>query len=367
MKILWFRVGAYERALLFRGGALTEVLGPGLYLRAAVFEQLEVETFSERWPFINSERLDVIARSGLLAAETRLLELGDRERAIVRVDGRLTRVLGPGRTMLWTGFAKVEVEMVDVGAIRLERSDLKPLLALEGARSWIEEVVVPQGSIGLVYLGGEVREVLQAGAYAFWRGVAHLEVKTVDTRLQVLEVAGQDLLTADLVSVRLNATAMVRISDPVRALAAAESATQALYREAQLVVRAVVGARTLDQLLASKVEVAGELDTALRAKAALLGIEIESFGIRDIVLPGEMKAIMNRVTEARKAAEANLVTRREETAAMRSQLNTARLLEGNPTLMRLRELEVLEKVAEKTNLQVLLGEGRLTERIVKMI
>ena len=74
--------------------------------------------------------------------------------------------------------------------------------------------------------------------------------------------------------------------------------------------------------------------------------------IRDVILPGEMKVLLNRVTEAKKAAEANLIARREETAAMRSQANTAKLLADNPTLMRLRELEVLEKVAANSKLNV---------------
>jgi hypothetical protein len=78
-----------------------------------------------------------------------------------------------------------------------------------------------------------------------------------------------------------------------------------------------------------------------------------------VILPGEMKDLMNKVTEAKKAAEANLIVRREETAAMRSQANTAKVLEGNPTLMRLRELEVLERVATSGKLNVVLGEKGL--------
>ena len=110
-----------------------------------------------------------------------------------------------------------------------------------------------------------------------------------------------------------------------------------------------------------------ELDEALRARVTAIGLEVVSLGIRDVILPGEMKDLMNKVTEARKAAEASLITRREETAAMRSQANTAKILETNPTLMRLRELEALEKVAEKANLQVLLSENGLTERITKLV
>jgi hypothetical protein len=94
-----------------------------------------------------------------------------------------------------------------------------------------------------------------------------------------------------------------------------------------------------------------------------------------VILPGEMKDLMNRVTEAKKtrrpllagATAANLIARREETAAIRSQANTAKLLADNPTLMRLRELEVLEKVAANSKLNVVLGEKRLTERIVNVL
>ena len=101
--------------------------------------------------------------------------------------------------------------------------------------------------------------------------------------------------------------------------------------------------------------------------AGWVGLEVTSLGLRDLILPGEMRALMNRVTEAKKAAEANLIARREETAAMRSQANTAKILEANPTLMKLRELEVLEKVANQSNLSVVLTESGLSDRVLKMI
>jgi regulator of protease activity HflC (stomatin/prohibitin superfamily) len=132
-------------------------------------------------------------------------------------------------------------------------------------------------------------------------------------------------------------------------------------------LRAVVGTRDLDALLAGKDAVAAELDATLRAGISASGLELRALGIRDIILSGEMKELLNRVTEARKAAEAALVTRREETAAIRSQANTARIYESNATLMRLRELEVLEKVAGKANLSIILGEGGLADRVVKLL
>ena len=96
-------------------------------------------------------------------------------------------------------------------------------------------------------------------------------------------------------------------------------------------------------------------------------LSVVAFGIRDIILPGEMKELLNKVVESKKAAEANLITRREETAAMRSQANTAKLLAGNATLMRLRELEVLEKVATAGQLSVVCGDNGISEKVMKLI
>jgi regulator of protease activity HflC (stomatin/prohibitin superfamily) len=80
-----------------------------------------------------------------------------------------------------------------------------------------------------------------------------------------------------------------------------------------------------------------------------------------------MKDMMNKVIEAQKAADANLIMRREETAAMRSQANTAKLLDNNQTLMRLRELDVLEKIAINSKLNVVLGEKGLADRVVNLL
>ena len=85
------------------------------------------------------------------------------------------------------------------------------------------------------------------------------------------------------------------------------------------------------------------------------GVALRSVGVKDVILPGEMKTILNQVVEAEKRAQANLIQRREETAAMRSLLNTARLMEGNPVLMRLKELETLEKVTEKIDKLTVFG------------
>lgn len=69
--------------------------------------------------------------------------------------------------------------------------------------------------------------------------------------------------------------------------------------------------------------------------------------MKDIILPGEIKTILSKFVEAGKAAQANVIRRREETAATRSMLNTTKVMEDNPVALRLKELEVLERIAEK--------------------
>ena len=186
-------------------------------------------------------------------------------------------------------------------------------------------------------------------------------------RENVLDISGQEIITVDKVTLRMNTMVIYRVTDPYRSVIGSEDYKQALYREAQLALRSVVGTYSLDDLLTQKEAVAGDLESAIRDRTATFGLEIMSMGIRDVILPGDMKDLMNKVIEAKKAADANLIMRREETAAARSQANTARILENNPTLMRMRELDLLEKIAGSTRMHVFLGDKGLSDRIVNLV
>ena len=360
-------IGKYERGLLFRGREFIKVLRPGRNLVFDPLFRVTIDKRSVRDVWLLSGYLDVIVRSGALDGEVRILDLKDHERALVWVDGRFEGVYGADLCALWTVFHDVRVEIVDAREGRLDRPDLSVILATQTGKRMLDEVQVEQNQVALLMVNGRQEDILRPGRYAFWRGLARYETRMVDLREQVLDVAGQELMTADKVTLRLNAIVAFRVVDAVRALVTVEDYSQALYRESQLALRGVIGSRELDAFLSDKEQVARELAGLIRERASAFGLETISFGIRDIILPGEMKAILNRVTEARKAAEADLITRREETAAMRSQANTARIFESNPALMRLRELEVLEKVADKANLSVILGENGLADRIVKLL
>lgn len=363
----WFKIRKYERGLLYRDQVFERILRPGRYWMFDPLRRLRLERLSVRQPWIATSDLEVLVSTGALGDEAEVVDLGDEQRALVWIDGRFAAVLGPGLSALWTVFHRVKVETIELEGVLFQHPELASILRLPQTQAQLEPVVVDSEHRTLFYVNGRLDRMLDPGRYAYWRGVANVKLAPIDLREQVLDVAGQEIMTADKVTLRLNAVLTYRVSDPERALSEVDGFEQALYRAAQLALRAVIGTRELDALLSDKDTVARELEELVRARAATFGVRVDQLGIRDLILPGEMKELLNRVTEAQKVAEANQVTRREETAAMRSQANTARILESNPTLMRLRELEVLEKVAGKAKLSVVLGEGGLTERVVKLL
>lgn len=358
----------FERGLVFHQGDYVETLGPGTTWRFDVLGRYQIERLDMRQPFVNVADLSTLVAIGAFDPhETLTLDLKADQRAIVWVDGRVYAVLPPGLYVLWTVLQTVDVQVVSTGTVRLRHAQLHAILAEESAPLCLAEHTVPAHHVGLVFEDGEHTETLGPGTYAFWRQAARVRVENVDLRERMLDVNGQDIMTADKVTLRLNAVVSFVVDDPLASVTRVPDAGQALYRAAQLALRATVGTRELDVLLTEKDAVRAELEDLVRAEATALGLSVRHLGIRDVILPGDMKELMNRVTEAKKAAEASLVTRREETAAMRSQANTARILEKSPTLMRLRELEVLEKVADKANLTVVLGDGGLSDKVVKLL
>ncbi len=357
----------YEAGLRFHRGEFRGVLAPGVRWLFDPLFRTRVEIVSKRQPWLAHEKLDLIVKSGALRGLATVVDLKDYERGLVWIDGRFSHVLPPGLHAYWTTQREVRVEVVDARPVRFEHADLGLIVQSLMAEQVLQPLVVEPGQQAIWFKNGAYVETLPPGRYAFWKNVAPLKVQTVDVRETTLDVAGQEIMTADKVTLRLNVVLVTRLTDARLSASVADDARQALYREAQLAVRAVVGGRELDNLLADKDAVASELEERVRRRAPSLGWEVLSVGIRDVILPGEMKELLNKVTEAKKAAEANLIARREETAAIRSQANTAKLLQENPTLLRLRELETLEKVAASAKLKVVLGDKGLADRIVNLL
>lgn len=362
-----FKIRSFEMGLVFRDGEFVRLLGPGKHWFFDPFRKLCVNVVSQREPRLQHEQLDLIIKSGVLRDRAIVLDLKDHERALVWIDDRFVAALPGGQYAFWTGQKRLRAEVLDARQVRFEHGEFKAIVRSNTAPKLLDVCTVQREHAGVLFVDGRYVETLGPGEYAFWKGPADAKVVEVDLRETMVDVQGQEVMTADKVTLRLNALLTYRVADPRKVVCQTDDLRQALYRETQLVVRAVIGARELDNFLTDKDAVAKEIEEQVGRRAGELGVQLASVGIRDVILPGDMKDLMNKVTEAKKAAEANLISRREETAAMRSQANTARLLQDNPTLMRLRELEVLERVALAGKLNVVLGEKGLVDRVVNLL
>lgn len=347
-------VRATERAILIRDGAVARVLGPGRYRVRDFGTRNVVEHFDAAEPYFTSRWIDVLVREqpGMAALHLVVVKPRANQVALVSYEGRLAHVVGPGETVgFWTGVRDVGVEMLTVAPGEAVPDDLLQQLLRLGEDAWSRVMIavsVPVAHEGLLFQNDRIRGRLPEGLHGFWTPGGRLAARLFDLRRQTLEVAAQEILTRDRVSLRLTLTAFWRTNDTEKAARARDPVDQ-IHRQVQFAIRDEVARRTLDELLDARGALDTELSQRLTDLSVLtdLGVAVEGVAVKDVILPGEMRAILNQVVEAEKQAQANLIRRHEETAATRSLLNTARLMENNPLLLRLKELETLERLTEK--------------------
>jgi len=346
-----------ERVVLQRNGDFERVLVPGEYRFPSLFDKIEFERCEIAQPLYIGVAADYLLATPQDPANEHFVrvELNDTQTGLLYENGSLTELLPPAtRRLYWKTSANVRVDIVELGGddalpadllAKITQSQLKRR-AVVGLPA-VLQVQVPQFSVGLLTIDGKLVRTLDPGAYGFWRFNRNIAVECIDLRVQSLEVTGQEILTRDKVALRLNLGATWRYADVLKAFATSAKPVDNLYRELQFALRAAVGTQSLDELLENKAALDEKLANAVRDRMAAAGVALEAVGVKDIILPGEMKTILAQVVEAEKVAQANLIRRREETAASRSLLNTAKVMEDNPVALRLKELETLERVAER--------------------
>jgi len=165
--------------------------------------------------------------------------------------------------------------------------------------------------------------------------------------VQQLKIEGQELMTRDKVTLRLTLTAEYAPADAPTTIHAVADVKDALYLAVQLAAREYVAGVTLDELLEQRDAFTRYLETQVVPRAEHFGVRVQRVGVKDVILPGDMKTLLNKVIEAEKAAAANVILRREDAAATRNMAQTAKVIAENPVLMRLKELETMKDIAEK--------------------
>ena len=228
------------------------------------------------------------------------------------------------------------------------------------------KVTVPQGYTGVLYFDGAFEKMLTQGVYFYWKGDVAVNMDLIDLRQTQIELSGQEILTADKVGLRINFVCTYQIADAFNLIEKINNYHEQLYVTTQLILRTYIGKYRIDELLAQKEEIAGFVLDALKQKEEELYVKFIDAGVKDIILPGEIREIMNTVLIAEKRAQANVITRREEVASTRSLLNTAKLMEDNQTLYKLKELEYLERICERVG-NISVGSGDLLEQLAKVM
>ena len=359
---LKFVVKDGERALVWRNGRLERALGPGKHALFDPARELTVEIFAivrAEMP-IERARLIEATRPDLAADLFEIVEAKAGEVVIVAFDGE-PKVLVPKfvARAFWKGATKLGVTRIDTA--RELRIDPAVLAMIDTQRATQAlDVQIAAHEAGLLFVDGVLVERLAPGRHAFWRTDRKVEVKSFDLRPKAIEISAQEILTKDRIGLRLTLTAFVRVVDVEKAAKGAVDVEAALYRLVQFAIREAVATRTLDEILAGRDRIDEEVRAFVAARCETLGVETTELGVKDVILPGDVRELINKVVEAERVAKANLIRRQEETAATRSLLNTARLMQENPLLVRLKELEALEKLVEKVGrIDLNAGEGGL--------
>lgn len=338
-----------QRAVALFKGKILGVLTPGEH-RLADRGRLEIEMHDLARPeFVSWFERALFATHAGLAAEhfTQVRAAGDEVVFVLR-DGRLHAVLKPEeRQVYWTAAGPWTLERFTVGDDLVVPEAARKRLVNARKFEGVVGVDVAEGHVGLLFADGALLRRLEPGAHLVWAVTRKPTVKLVDLRRQSLDVTGQEILTRDRVTLRVNIAADFQVADPVKAATTVKDFADALHRALQFAFRKSLGAKSLDEILADKVTAEADAVAEVKAAMAGIGLAVGDIAVKDVILPGDMRDILNKVVAAEKEAEANVIRRREETNATRSLLNTARVMAENPVMLRLKELEALSDIAGK--------------------
>ncbi len=338
-----------ERAFLSRDGRFERLLGPGRFTAFDPAGRLKSELVKIVRTELPADKALLIEKThaGIAEQNFAIVQTAANEVAIVSFDGEAKHIVTPNATRaFWKTLTQVDVETIDastelrVAKRHLDRMDLS-------RTTLVTVAIVEAHEAGLLFIDGKLAERLPPGRHAFWNVGRTVRVQKVDLRPTPLEVTAQEILTKDRVGIRVTLTAFMKVIDPEKSVLGSNDVNATVYKQVQFAIREAVATRTLDEILAARDTIDAQVRAFVTGRVQELGVEVGEIGVKDVILPGDVRELLNKVVEAERTAKANLIRRQEETAATRSLLNTARLMEDNPILQRLKELEALEKLVEK--------------------
>ncbi len=355
-----------QAGFVLKNGVFQKMITAGIwYFPKMLGYQVEVEEMTGELGYMDIP-YQVLAKDAAFRGAVVHREIPDGFAGFIYVNGKLTAFANRKEYTFWNVFDKYEIKTVPMTETEMGTEVTKQMLALIPSKFYTS-IQVGEGETGLVYYDNILQRQLSKGVYRFWNYTHNITYTVLDMRQKELDIVGQEILTKDKIGIRMNIACMYKIRDAVEFTAAISDLKGQLYSAVQLVIRAIVGNYRLDEILEAKEQISGEIYTALKAKEAMFCVNFLAAGIKDIILPGEIREIMNSVLVAEKTAQANVISRREEVASTRSLLNTAKLMDENRTLYKLKELEYLERICEKVGDISVNGNAGIIEQLGKMM
>ena len=269
-----------------------------------------------------------------------------------------------------------------------------------------QEIIIKDTHRGLWYEDGVLTRILEAGRYDIpprsdWLGrrKPRVEVVLVDVRERELTIKGQEILTADKVAIRVSIIVQFRVVDPRDALHEVESYEERLYGDVQLAARRSLASMELEEILTNRNRLSDDILRDVDKAAGGYGVSIARADVKDLIFPGNLQEIMNKVLAAERMSQAQLVEartkaevqridagaraetqRREaesraeanrlaagseaealhikteaEVQALRDREQAASAYTSHPALLRLAELETLRALAHSANARIYIG------------
>ncbi len=193
-------------------------------------------------------------------------------------------------------------------------------------------LVVKDTHRGLRFRNGALEEVLGAGRYTvrparWWAPRRPVdEIVLVDVRQRELTLKGQEILTADKVAVRVSILVQFQVTDAAAAITVVAGYEDRIYSDVQLAARRSLAAMTLEEILTNRTRLSEEILADVQAASQSYGVAILRADVKDLVFPGNLQEIMNRVLAAQRLSEAQLIEAR--TQAEKARIEAAQRAES---------------------------------------
>lgn len=365
MKFRKITISESERGFLFKKGRFVKMLEAGVYISGGAKQILTAKLSEPLTGRFDMAMLNAFLKDNNFRNQVIIQEVPDKQIAVHEVNGHFRDVLKAGTYIYWKISENHSFHLYDITKPEIP-ADTQLCEKLSKAGCMVH-FRIPEHQKGMLFINEKFEKELASGVYYFWYdGTAKYRVNYIETKKRLLNLNGQEILTKDKVGIRLNFVCSFQVTDCIKACLEIEDYEEQFRTAVQLTVREFVAGCTLDEILTQRDTIAKQLLEILKPKVKAIYIDVWDAGIKDVILPGDIRDIMNTVLLAEKKAQANVITRREEVASTRSLLNTAKLMDENKTLYKLKELEYLEKICENVG-NISVSGGDLLEHLRAII